>query len=121
MKRLIGILAIGFVLMATQAVAFEAAMVSGAITSSSQACSGKCYLSGLTVYTDGNSTSTHDATVAVYDGTSASGKEITRMKVFGGLFVDKLPPFAYPIFCNDGIYVSISGTDAGAIVEYMKK
>jgi hypothetical protein len=117
MKRLIGILAIGFVLMAAQTFAFEAAMVSGAITSSSQACSGKCYLSGLTVYTDG----THDATVVVYDGTSTGGKEITRMKVFGGLFVDKLPPFAYPIFCNDGIYVSISGTDAGAIIEYMKK
>ena len=110
-------MALGFVLMASPAFAFDSAMASTALASSGQACSGKCYLTGLTVYTNG----TNDATVVVYDGTSASGKEVSRMKVFGGLFVDKLPPFTFPVFCQSGIYLTISGTGAGAIVEYMKK
>lgn len=116
MKRIIFVLVVAILAAASPCQSFDAALSTTNLTSSGQACSGRCYLSGMTVYTDG----TNDATIIVYNGTSASGAEVTRYKVFGALYSDRVT-WPYPIACQAGIYVAVSGTGAGAIVEYMKK
>jgi hypothetical protein len=115
MKRIF-FLAIGIILMASQAFAFDAALSPAAITSDGMGCTGKCYMTGLTVYTDG----TNDATVVVYNGTSTAGQEVFRTKVFGGLYADKIS-WTYPLACEQGIYLDLTGTGAAAIVEFVRK
>ena len=72
------------------------------------------YFLGVCVYVDG----TNDAVVEVYDHASAaSGDPIFKARVDGG--VGGFPPNPpLPVFCENGIVLKLTGTNAEAIVFY---
>jgi len=74
---------------------------------------GRGTLNALTVLTDG----TNPATVTVYDNTAASGVVLMKGFVQG---TDRTNTIALnlAVRCKNGLYVSISGTGAAAIVYY---
>lgn len=87
---------------------------SGELTSSTALQAQGSLLDGVLVITDG----TNAATVIIYDNASAaSGKKLFEAVVAGanntGYF--DLP---YAVKAEDGLYVSISGTGASAIVYF---
>ena len=86
---------------------------SGEKTSSAAIKSGAGYLGGVIILTDG----TNDATVILYDNTSASGTKLFEMKVAGGNNGKDIM-FPLPITFTKGCYASISGTGASCIVYY---
>jgi hypothetical protein len=95
--------------------AITVAETSGLKTSSAVIHTGTCYLTAMQVYTDG----TNAATIILYDNTAASGTVLAKMIVpasagYGGR------NFTVPVYCGVGIYASISGTNAGVIVEYVE-
>jgi hypothetical protein len=72
-------------------------------------------LSGLIVLTDG----TNAATVTVYDNaTAASGKVLAKLIVAGASQSASLNLPSGRVTVDQGIYCSISGTGAAAIVHY---
>lgn len=72
-------------------------------------------LMGLTVLTDG----TNDATVTLYDNSSAaSGLVLAKLKVKGEDLSKELVVAECGIVCNNGIYAEVSGTGAECIVQY---
>jgi hypothetical protein len=87
---------------------------SGELTASAAVAAQKSILGGVLIMTDG----TNDATIIIYDhATAASGTKIWESVItgsdnYGGGI------FPHPIRCANGIYVSISGTGASAIVFY---
>lgn len=87
---------------------------SGIKNSDGQILTGKGLLTGCMVFTDGN----NDATVVLYDNTSAAGKVITKFVVaaaenFGGVVFG-----AVSVVVETGIYLDISGTGATCIIYY---
>ena len=117
MKRLLSIGLITFFLLTGIAHAgIEGATSSGEKTTSGQIVTGNCYLTAVTVITDG----TNDATVTLYDNTAASGRKVAEFVIPGG---DRQGGrnWVYPVFCYAGIYAEISGTGASCIVEYTKR
>ena len=93
---------------------FYPSVGSGEITSSAQVYTGKCFLSSVLVITDG----TNAATVIVYDNTSAAGKKLGEWVVAGATQYGGRN-WTFPVRATNGIYCSISGTGASAIVEYV--
>lgn len=91
------------------------AIASGEKTSSQCIVKGKAALTSLIVETDG----TNDGTVAVFDGTSASGTTKVRGFTvpgdthFGGNAIN------YPIAMDLGIFCTISGTGASYYADYI--
>ncbi len=69
---------------------------------------------GVEVITDG----TNNATITVYDGTDAGGKELFYGVVKGSSNFGGFTPVR-PITCADGLYVVVSGTGASCIVYYL--
>jgi hypothetical protein len=102
--------------MAFPCLAFDGSTASGRLDASAQVVGGVAYLTALTVLTDG----TNAATVTLYDSTAASGKIIAKLWVPGAVYSDRMT-WVFPVRANVGIYASISGTGANAIVEYIKK
>jgi len=72
------------------------------------------FLGGVLVLTDG----TNDATVKLYDNASAASGVVLWEAVVPA--TDRAFPnmFPFPITFNNGLYLSISGTGAKAIVYY---
>ena len=97
------------------ALSFDGATATQAMTSSGQAVTGACWITGLAVVTNG----TNDATITVYDGTSTSGAMIGTYYVPGALYGDRAV-WTFPRRVNNGIYVNVSGTGASAVVEYRR-
>jgi hypothetical protein len=88
---------------------------SGLKASSAIISANTSYLIGLNIVSDGTNT----ATVIVYDNASAaSGTAVVKALIPGAVGSDYFH-FAEPIICNNGIYVSISGTGAAAIVHWI--
>lgn len=87
---------------------------SGEKTASAAVTTQKSILGGVLIITDG----TNDATIIIYDNASAaSGTKVWEAVVtgsdnYGGGI------FPHPIRCSKGIYISIAGTGASAIVYY---
>ena len=87
---------------------------SGEISSSSIIYSGSCWITSIMVNTNGS----NDATVLLYNNTSAAGSIVVEIKVaaaenYGGRI------WKFPRKCNNGIYAAITGTGASCIVEYI--
>jgi hypothetical protein len=93
---------------------FYPSVGSGELTSSAQVKTGKCFLSAVLVITDG----TNAATVILYDNTSAAGKKLWEGVVAGATQYGGRN-WTFPVRVETGIYCSISGTGASAIVEYV--
>ena len=79
---------------------------------------GEVLLTSVTVITDG----TNPATVALYDKPSATGIAAGN-KLWEGIIAgadgNGGKNWTYPVRCSAGIYCTISGTGASAIVEYI--
>lgn len=88
----------------------------GKLTSSQLIVSRAGLLTSCLVRTDG----TNAATVTIYDNTAASGKILGEWLVAGasGYGGRNWPEKAFAQF-DIGLYISISGTGAWAIVEYI--
>lgn len=102
--------------MTVPCLAFDGSAGSGQVSTSGQVVAGGAYLTAITVLTDG----TNDATVILYDSTAASGKVVAKLWVPGGLYSDRMS-WTYPLRVGNGIYASVSGTGASALVEYIKR
>lgn len=93
---------------------FQAAITSGEQTSDQLILTGPGAITAIKVVTDG----TNDATLILYDNTSAAGTVVDETKVnganhYGGRNI------IFPIKVNTGIYANIEGTDASYFVEYI--
>ena len=88
---------------------------SGLLQSSAVVSSKPVAITSFEVLTDGSNA----ATVTVYDNaTTGSGTVISKIVCTGAAnFCGQT--WDVPRYCSNGIYVSISGTGAGAIVEYL--
>lgn len=86
---------------------------SGLLTTSGQVYTGRGTLNAVTVLTDG----TNAATVTLYDNTSAAGTVIFKALI-PGASGSASDAYNLAIRCQNGIYASISGTGANAIVYY---
>jgi hypothetical protein len=84
---------------------------SGEQTSSGTLSTGRALLSSVLVITNG----TNDATVILYDNTAASGDKVFEAVVAGANNAE-LFAFNKDVLCEDGLYLSISGTGASCIV-----
>ena len=96
--------------------AYGACTSTGKLTSSQVIVRRSGMLTSCLVRTDG----TNAATVTIYDNTEASGKILGEWMVQGatGYGGRNWPEGAFTPFDN-GLYISISGTGAWAIVEYI--
>lgn len=88
---------------------------SGRKTSSAAIVSGPGKLRGVVAEADG----TNAATIIVYDAASATGTELCKIIVDAGATYEHLV-FESGISADTGIYLSLSGTGAAAIVLYDK-
>lgn len=86
---------------------------SGEKTTDAAIVNGKGLLCGIHVITDG----TNDATVIVYDNTSAAGTKLFEAVVAGANDA-QLFDFSVPVKAQIGIYVDVSGTGASYIVYF---
>ncbi len=96
--------------------AHGSAKSTGQITTSQVIVSRPGLLCSFSVFTDG----TNQANATLYDNTSASGKVMWPAKVAGATLYGgrNWPTNGFAEFEN-GLYLSISGTGASAIVEYV--
>lgn len=101
--------------MCSPVAAFEAAIATAPITASGQAVTGACWITGLQVLTNG----TNDATITLYDGTGTGGNTIGTYYVPGALYGDR-KVWTFPRRAAGGIYVTVTGTGASAVIEYRK-
>ena len=86
---------------------------SGEKTSSTSILSGPGAVHTILVTADG----TNAATVVVYDNTDASGTILARVVVDAGATFENCH-LTTPVVANTGIYLSVSGTGAAAVVHY---
>jgi hypothetical protein len=98
-------------------VTLPGAKCTGLISSNTQVITGNAYILSVGVVADG----TNAATVTVYDGTDASGAQITPPLVIGAGSYFGGEDWPVPVPLNKGIFVTISGTNAGAIIWYAKR
>jgi len=87
---------------------------SGLLSSSQAVFASKTVLVSLIVYTNGSS----NATATLYDNASAaSGTEVAKIIVKGA---DLIGGEAHIMCdCENGLYLALSGTGAGALVRYI--
>jgi hypothetical protein len=84
---------------------------SGALTANTQVVTGKGLLNGVLVNTDG----TNAATVVVYDGTDTNGIMLVKAVVAGSENIKDIL-FNKAVRADVGLYVTVNGTGASAIV-----
>lgn len=70
-------------------------------------------INALTVFTDG----TNAATVTVYDNTAGSGKVVAQNIAPGSVRTQHII-FENPVFAENGLYATVSGTGASYIVYF---
>lgn len=99
------------------AIAGEEAAGSGEKTSSGVIYTGRCSITQLWVHTNGS----NDAVVTLYDNTSAAGTKITPQLTCSAASTQCVGDWPTPRAVENGIYLSISGTGASAIVEYIPR
>jgi hypothetical protein len=116
MKQRIALLAMAIVLAASVVSAQWLAVSSGKLSASALVTSGTTYLAAVHVITDG----TNAATVTVYDNTSAAGTIVYQVTVDGANYYGGRV-WTSPVKLSTGVYCAISGTGAGAFVEYFKR
>lgn len=92
--------------------AYGAAVSTGELTSSKKILSTSGLLTSILVITDG----TNAATVILYDG--QGGKMLGKWGVAGATLYGGRN-WIVPVQFDNGLYISISGTGASAIVEYI--
>ena len=85
----------------------------GLLTADKTVITGKSILTGFLVVTDG----TNNATIVIYDNTSAAGTELAKIVVLGASYFGG-GTFEIPIRCTKGIYADITGTGASYIIYY---
>ena len=85
---------------------------SGSITSSSVVSKYPCLLTDLAVYADG----TNGATVVLYDNASAASGTIIGKVIVPALSKSGGLVIPIPVKASNGVYISITGTNASAIV-----
>lgn len=98
---------------------FQASYSSGEITSSEQVYTSESYVTALIIYTDG----TNNATVALYDTADADTTNdplIWASSIVAGTDGYGGRTWTFPVRAANGLYLTISGTGASAIVEYIK-
>ncbi len=103
------------VILVSSAFAITTAVSSGVLSSSAIVHTGRCYLTHVLIGTDGS----NDATITLYDGTSTAGVQIGPPIWVPGGVKQGSQTWTIPKLCNKGIYVSISGTNATADVEFI--
>lgn len=86
---------------------------SGELTASALLNNGVALLGGVQVITNG----TDDATVIVYDSLTATGSKLFERTILGA-DLSGFSIFNIPIKAWTGLYVSVAGTGASAIVYY---
>jgi hypothetical protein len=86
---------------------------SGLLSSSGQVFTGTARLNAVTILTDG----TNAATITIYDNTSASGLVLYK-GILAGASNSRDSIFISPVRCEIGMYISISGTGANAILHF---
>ena len=119
MKKRIILFALLAVLTAAPCWALEPYSISSGLLQSSGVVgtSGASYaLTALEVVTDG----TNAATVNAYCGTSNGGTAVAKFVCPGASYFCGVT-YEIPISCPNGIYLTISGTGAGAIVGYQSR
>jgi hypothetical protein len=85
----------------------------GYLSSGTLIKTGQCILTGVEAMADG----TNVATITVYDNTTNSGKILAKFVVGAGSYYGGRGNMYIP--ARKGLYVDISGTGAGAIVDYI--
>ena len=91
------------------------ALSSGQKSTSELIADNPCNLSHVSVQTNGSNA----GTITVYDNTSAAGKIVWTQKVEGSENIGGRN-WQFPVKCYNGIYVTISGTNAKYIIEYVQ-
>jgi len=86
----------------------------GQLTASALVNTGKGILTSVLVITDGS----NPATVTIYDNTAGSGKMLAKFYVPGATGYGGRN-WTVPVQYENGIYCTVSGTGASAIVEYI--
>ena len=74
---------------------------------------GRNRINAVTLLADG----TNAATAIVYDNTAGSGKVVAKVFAKAGESTQHVI-FENPVLCENGIYLSLTGTGAGAIVYF---
>lgn len=92
----------------------NSAKSSDLLTTSGLIATGKNYLKGVKILTDG----TNAATVIVYDNTTNSGKVLYKGVVAGDQLAGPLDDFTHMVQAELGLYVVLSGTGANAVVYF---
>lgn len=87
---------------------------SGVLNANTLIFAGRQRVNALTVFTDG----TNDATVSLYDNASAGSGKIGVKGLCVGANKTNHYIFENPVFFQDGLYASVSGTGATFIVYY---
>lgn len=92
------------------------AISTGEKTTSALILTGLGAFCGVVINTDGS----NNATIIIYDNTSAAGKKIHEQVVLGADITGGIVKWP-PTDVLNGLYLSISGTGASAIVEYIDR
>ena len=98
---------------------FESSKSSGLQTASKVVCDKKCFLTGLQIYTN----VTNAVTVTVYDSATASTigkvlfKGIDNAVATSPGWTSRV--WTFPVECQNGLYVTVSGTNGEYCVEYI--
>lgn len=86
---------------------------SGVLSANTLVFNGRQRINALTVFTDG----VNDATVSLYDNSTNSGKIAVKGVCLGATKMTHIL-FENPVFMQDGLYATVSGTGASYIVFY---
>jgi hypothetical protein len=113
MKKIKLAVIICLIIMSSMAFAFTSSITTGKMTSSRVAITGPGYLMAINIITDG----TNNVTVTLYDGTDSSGTQIWNQTVTGEKYVGGWL-WNFPLKFETGIYMTISGTNGYAYIEY---
>ena len=105
------------VLMVSMSMASEESAGSGELSSSQLVYTGRGAITQVWIHTDG----VNDATVTLYDSLSAAGTKITPSIVCPAGSIQCAGDWPIPRSVSTGIYLSLSGTGATAIVEYVPR
>ena len=96
----------------------ETSISSGHLIANTVVCDNPCFLSGVQAYSNG----TDAATLIIYDAGTAStiGKVLWKSALLTNATNFIAHSWHRPVECKNGIYVVVSGTGCGFVVEYME-
>lgn len=97
--------------------AFQGSQSSGEQTASKAILADAGWITGIQVITDG----TNDAKLIIHNNATAASGTVVVEKSTVGASLSSSRDLAFPVFCHNGIYATISGTDASYVIEYIEK